>query len=185
MTNSPFDLADAHRADRTVERNVGNAQRNRRAVNAGDIRIVGRVRRQHHGDDLGLAAEAFGEQRPDGPIDLAAGKNFALAGPPFALDESARNASRGIGVLAVVDREREKVDALAGVGVGAGGGENHVVANAHNAGAVGLLGQFSGFKMNGLAAVQLNRYFVFVDVRVKRRSFRQSFLSSFRSERNQ
>ena len=105
-----------------------------------DVGVVGRVSRKHHGDDLGLAAEAFGEQRPDGAIDLAAGQNLALAGTPFALDESARNASGGVGVLAVVNGEREKVDALAGVGVGAGGGQNDVVANAHDAGTVGLLG---------------------------------------------
>ena len=81
-------------------------------------------------------------------------------GTSFALDESARDASRGVGVLAVVNREREKVDALAGIGVGAGGGENHVFANAHDAGAVCLLGQLAGFKANGLTAVQLNCYFV-------------------------
>ena len=131
------------------------------------------VSRQHHGDDLGLAAEAFGEQRPDGPIDLAAGQDFALAGPPFALDEAARNASGGIGVFAVIDGEGEEVDALAGVGIGAGGGENNVVADAHNAGAMCLLGQFSGFKVNGLAAVQLNCNFMFHCVQC-----------SFRSERN-
>ena len=133
-------LADAHRADGAVKRNVGNAERDRRAVDAGDVGIVGRIGREHHGDDLGLAAEAFGEQRPDGPVDLAAGENFALAGPPFALDEAAGNASGGVGVFAVVDGEGEEVDALTRVGVGAGGGENNVVADAHNAGAVGLLG---------------------------------------------
>ena len=141
--------ADAHRADGAVERNVGDAERHRRAVNAGDIGIVFRVGRKHHGDDLRLAAEAFGEQRPNGAIDLAAGENFALAGPPFALDEAAGNASRGVGVFAVIDGEREKVDALPGVGIGAGGGENDVVADAHNAGAMRLLGQLSGFKVNG------------------------------------
>ena len=156
-------LADAHRANRAVERDVGDAQRHRGAVDAGDIGIVLGVGRKHHGDDLGLAAEAFGKQRPDGPVDLAAGQDFALAGPPFALDEAAGNASRGVGVLAVINGEREKVDALARVGVGAGGGENNVVADAHNAGAMRLLRQFSGFKVNGLAAMQLDTNFVLVD----------------------
>ncbi len=81
-----------------------------------------------------------GNKRPDGPVNLAAGQNFALAGPPFALDEAARNASGSIGVLAVIDGEGEEVNALTGVRVGAGGGENNVVADAHNAGTVGLLG---------------------------------------------
>ena len=132
-------LSDAHRANRAVKRNVRHAQRHRRTVNAGNIGIVGGIRRQHHGDDLGLAAEAFGEQRPNRAIDLPAGQNLALAGTPFALDESARNASGGVGVLAVIHREGEEVDALAGIGVGASGGENHVIANAHYAGTVCLL----------------------------------------------
>ena len=63
--------------------------------------------------------------------------------------------------LAVIDRERKKIDALAGLGVGAGGGENDVVANADDAGAVGLLRQLSGLKVNGFSAVELNCYFVF------------------------
>ena len=54
-------LADSNRANGTVKWNVGNAERNRGAIDAGDVRIVGRIRRQHHGDDLGLAAEAFGK----------------------------------------------------------------------------------------------------------------------------
>ena len=117
-------LPDAHRANGAVERNVRDAQCNRRAVNASNIRVVRAVSRKHHGDDLGLAAEAFREQRTDRTIDLAAGQNLALARTSFALDESARNASGGVGVLTVVNGEREKVDALARVGVGAGGGEN-------------------------------------------------------------
>src|ERR1035438_5109425 len=52
---------------------------------------------------------------------------------------AARDASGGIRVLAVIHREREEVDALAGIGIGASGGENHVIANAHDAGTVGLL----------------------------------------------
>ena len=138
-------------------------ERDRGAVNARDIGIVFRVGGEHHGDDLRLAAETFREQWPDGPIDLAAGKDFALARPAFALDEAAGNASRGIGVLAVIDGEGEKVDAFAGVGISAGGGENNVFANAHNAGAVRLLGQFAGFKANGLAAGQIYADFMFVD----------------------
>ena len=119
------------------------------------------VSREHHGDDLGLAAEAFGEQRTDGAIDLAAGENFALARPAFALDESAGDASAGVGVLAIVNGERKEVDALAGLGVGAGGGENDGFADAHNAGSVCLLGIFAGFKANGFTAVQLNCYFMY------------------------
>ena len=155
--------ANTHCADGAVKRNVGDAERYRRAVDAGDIGIVLGVRGEDHGDDLRLAAEAFGKQRADGPVDLAAGQDFTLAGPAFALDEAAGNASRGVGVLAVIDREREKVDALAGLGIGAGRGQDDVVADADDAGAVRLLGQFSGFEANGLAAGQIHADFMFVD----------------------
>ena len=132
--------ADAHCADGAVERNIGNAERDRCAVDAGDVRVVGGISREHHGDDLGLATEAIGEQRTDGTVDLAAGKNLALAGTPFTLDEAARNASGSVGVFAVIDGEGEEVDALTWFGVGAGGGKDDVVADANDAGAVGLLG---------------------------------------------
>ena len=85
-------LADAYCANRAMERDIGDAQRDRCAVDAGDVGIVLRVGRKHHGDHLRLAAETFREQRPDGPVNLAAGQNFALAGPPFALDKAAGNA---------------------------------------------------------------------------------------------
>ena len=111
-----------------------------------DVGIVFGVGGEHEGDDLGLAAEAFREQRAHGAVDLAAGENLSLAGTAFALDEAAGNASAGVGVFAIVDGQGEEIDALAGIGVGGGGGENDVVANAHHDRAVRLLGQFSGFK---------------------------------------
>jgi len=42
--------------------------------------IVISVGREHKGNDLGLALEAFGKQRPHRPVDHTAGKNFALTG---------------------------------------------------------------------------------------------------------
>ena len=140
-----FDQADAHGAERAEKRNIGEGQGGRSGVDAADIGIVFRVGGQDQGDDLGLALEAFGEHRTDRPVNLAAGENFALAHAPFALDKAAGNASAGIGVLAVVDGERKEVDALAGLGIGGGGGEDNVFAEAHDGGAVGLLGKFSGF----------------------------------------
>ena len=86
------------------------------------------------------------KQRADGAVDLAAGENFALTRTAFALDEAAGDASAGVGVFAVVNGEREEVDAFARVGIGGGGGQHNVVADAHHDRAVGLFGQFSGFK---------------------------------------
>ena len=105
-----------------------------------DVGIVLGIGGEHEGDDLGFAAEALRKQRPHRTVDLAAGEDFAFAGTAFALDESAGNASAGVGVFAVVDGQREEVDAFAGIGVGGGGGENDVVAHAHDHRAVRLFG---------------------------------------------
>ena len=80
-------------------------------------------------------------------------------GTSFALDESARNASGGVGVFTVINGERKEVDALARIGVGAGGGENLVVANARRCTSRVPAWLFSGFKVNGFTAVQLYCYF--------------------------
>ncbi len=140
------DQAHAHRADGPEERNVGQRQRARRAVDAENVGIVVAVGGEHKGNDLGLALEALGKHGTHRPVDLAAGEHFALAHAAFALDEAAGKASTGVGVFAVVHGEREKVDAFARIGVGGRGGEHNVIAQADDGCSVGLLGQFSGFK---------------------------------------
>ena len=62
-------------------------------------------------DDLGLVAEAGGEQRPDRPVDQARGQHLLLGRPAFALEEAARDLARGEGLLLVVDGQREEIDA--------------------------------------------------------------------------
>ena len=134
------DLADAHRADRSEERNVGKRERGRGAVDAEHVGIVTAVGREHEGDDLRLALESLGEHGTHRAIDLAAGEHFALAHAAFALDEAAGKASAGVGVFAVIDGEGKEIDALAGIGVRGRGGEHDVIAQADYGRAVGLLG---------------------------------------------
>src|SRR5208283_3508497 len=140
-----FHQTDAHGAKRAEKRDIGEGQGGGSGVDAADIGVVFRIRGQDKGDNLGLALEAFGEHGTDRPVNLAAGESLALAHAPFALDEAAGNASAGIGVLAVVNRERKEVDALAGLGIGGCGGENNVFAESDDGSAAGLLGKFSGF----------------------------------------
>ena len=66
-----------------------------------------------HRDDLRLVAPARGEQRADRAVDQAAGEHFLFGGLAFALEEAAGDAARRVGVFAVVDGQREEVDALA------------------------------------------------------------------------
>ena len=65
--------ADAHRSDGAVKRNVRNRQRGRGTINASHVRIILRVRRKHERNHLRLALKSIGKQRPDRPVDLAAG----------------------------------------------------------------------------------------------------------------
>jgi hypothetical protein len=83
-----------------------------------------------------------------------------FAGPAFALDEAAGNASAGVGVLAVIHGEGEEVDAFPGIGRGNGGGQNDGFARGHQCGARGLLGHAAGLKDQPLAAGKLDGYFM-------------------------
>ena len=60
-------------------------------------------------DDLGLVAEALGEQRPDRPVDQARGQHLLLGRPAFALEEAAGDLAGGEGLLLVVHGEREEI----------------------------------------------------------------------------
>ena len=84
-TNWPSIDADADGADGAVERDVGEGERAASAVDAEDVGIVFLVGRVDEGDDLGLVAEGLGEERTDGPVDLAAGEDFLLGGRPSRL----------------------------------------------------------------------------------------------------
>ena len=153
-----LDHADADRAHGSVKRDVRKRQRAARAVDAEHVRIVFLVGRVHERDHLGLIAEGLGEQRTDGTIDLAAGQDFFFAGPSFALDKAARDASARVGKLAVFDRQREEVDPLLGVGRGDRGARHSVVAGGGKGRAGGLFGHAPGFEFDMLAAGKLYGY---------------------------
>jgi hypothetical protein len=71
------------------------------------------IRRQDGADDLHLVAEALRPQGPDWTIDHARSEDRALSRPPFALEETAGDLSRGVHALLDVDRERKEVCAFA------------------------------------------------------------------------
>src|SRR6185437_17053497 len=98
---------------------------------AGDIRVVFGVGGKYEGDHLSFTTEAFLEQRPHRAVDLAAGQDFALAWAALTLDEAAGNASAGVGVFAIVNGQRKKVDAFTRFGVRGSGGKDDVVAHSY------------------------------------------------------
>ena len=132
----------------------GKSEINAAAEAAGDadhVRIVFAVRGKHHGDDLRFIAPGFGKQRAQRAVDHARSQNFALRGAPFALEKAAGNFSGGIGVFAVVHGERKKI-AVIRLGIHAGGDQHDGIAIARQNGAVGLLGNFSGFQSQRASA---------------------------------
>ena len=151
-----IDQSNAYRSDRSKEWNVRKSKCGGSGINAKNVRIIFVVSGQHEGDDLGFALETVGKHGAHRPVDLAAGEHFALTHASFALDKAAGDASSGIGIFAVVNREREKVDALAGLRIRDCGRQHYVFAHADDGRSVGLLGQFSGFKRDVFAAREFN-----------------------------
>ena len=145
------DEADAGGADRALERRAGQRQRRGGRHHRHDVGIVLHVVRQHGDDHLGFVAPAVDEQRADRAVDQAGDQRLLLGRPALALEIAAGNAARGVGLFLVVDGERQEVDAFARRFGGDDGGEHHGLAIGRQHGAVGLTGDFSGFKPEGTA----------------------------------
>ena len=144
--------ADAYARDRLLERNLRERERGGGAGNREHVGVVLLIGRQHQRDDLRLVAPASREQRPRRPIDTAARQHLLVGRLAFALEEPAGDAAGRVGVFAVVDRQREEVDPLAGVRGAAGRHQHDGIAVPDDDGAVGLLGQLAGFEAEGLVA---------------------------------
>ena len=146
-----IDEADARGADRSLERRARQGQRGGGRHQRQNVGIVFHVVRQRGHDHLGLIAPAVDEQRADRAIDQAGNQRLLFGGPAFAFEVAAGNAARGIGLLLVVDGQRQEVDALARRFRGNHGGEHHGLAIGRQHGAVGLSRDLSGFKLEGTA----------------------------------
>ena len=141
-----LDVADARGADRAHERHARQAQRGGSRDHRENVGIGLHVMAQHRDDDLRLAAEIVGEQRPDRTVDQARDQRLLLRRLALALLEAAGYAARGIGLFDVIDGEREEI--LAGLGRlgGDDGGEHGGLAPAGEHGAVGLAGDAAGLE---------------------------------------
>src|SRR6185312_13242895 len=111
-----------------------------------DIRVVLEIVAQHRSDDLGLAAIARVEQRPDRTVDQARGQDFLLARPALALEEAAWDLARGEGLLLIVDGQREEVDAGLRRPLADDRAEHDRIAVSTEDGAVGLARDSSGLQ---------------------------------------
>ena len=146
------DQPDAHGGHGLLDRHFRERQRRAGAGQREHVGVVFGVGRQNKRDHLRFERPTGGEQRPDWPIDHAAGERFLFGGLAFALEEAAGNAARGIGVFTVVDRQRQEINSFARARGVACGDEHHGVAHADHDGAVGLLGEAARLDRQGMGA---------------------------------
>ena len=131
--------ADAHRGHRSVPGDVRERECQRRPGDGGEVGVVGLVEGEDGGHDLHLVSHAEIKARPDGAINEARGENGLLRRPVLAFDEArAENFPRGVKLLLVVHRQREKVPALARPLGHHRGHKHRGVAVPHERAAVGL-----------------------------------------------
>ena len=138
------DEADAGGADRAHEGRAGERERRRGRDHRQHVGIVLEVVRQRRHDHLGLVAPAFGEQRTYRAIDQPRDQRLFLGRAAFALEIAAGNAARGVELLLVIDRERQKIDAFSRLLGGDDGRQHFRFAVGGDDGAVGLARDFAG-----------------------------------------
>ena len=144
--------AHPDRRDGRRHRYLGGGEGGRGPGQGQDVRVVVGVGGDDEGHDLRLAVPAGGEERPDRPVDQPARQHLLLRRLALALEEPAGDAPRGVGVLPVVDGQREEVDPLALAGRVARGDEDHGVAVPDHHRAVRLPGQPAGLEGQGTTA---------------------------------
>ena len=118
-------------------------QRGRRGDGAEHVGLVLLVGREDRDDELDVVLVALGEERADGAVGQAGGQGGRLRRARLALDEAARDLARGVHALLELDREREEVEARAGIRA-VGGAEHQGVAVANGDGAAGEAGELAG-----------------------------------------
>ena len=103
-----LDLADARRGDRAVPGDLRDRERGRGGQHADHVRLILLVGREHRHEHLHFVAEAFREERPDRAVDDPAVEDLVVRRATFALEEPTRDLARGVGLLLVLDGQREE-----------------------------------------------------------------------------
>ena len=137
------DAADAHGADRAGERDLADRQRGRRGHGAEHVGLVLLVRREDGDDELDVVLVALGEERADRAVGQAGRQGGRLRRARLALDEAAGDLARGVHALLELHREREEVEARAGIRP-VGRAEHEGVAVANGDGTAGESRQLAG-----------------------------------------
>ena len=148
------DVGDACCTDRSLERDTRQRQGGRGADHRRDVRVDLGVARQHVDDDLDFVEEAIGKQWSNWTIDQARGQRLLLRGTALALEEAAGDATRCVGLLDIIDGQREKILSRLGLLARDHGGEHDGVVHGADDGAARLACDLARLKRHGMGAVR-------------------------------
>ena len=137
------DATDADGADRAGERNIGNGERGRGAVDGENIGIVLSIRAQQQGDNLSVVEITRGEERAERAIRHPRGERFLFRGTPFAFEIAAGKSPDRRRFLAIINRERKPILAFLDFGGRDCARHHHGVAAGDDDGAVGEFRDFA------------------------------------------
>src|SRR6185437_3651053 len=143
--------ADARGADRAHEGYAGKGEGGARRDHREDVGLVLAVVGEDLRDHQDLVVEPLREQRPDRPVDEAAGQRLLFGRSALALEEAAGDPAGSGEFLLIVDGQREEV--LPGLHRLGGGdcAQHHGFAEGRENRAVGLAGNAARFELEGLS----------------------------------
>ena len=124
-------VAHAGRGDGAVERDLGDGERDGRADDAEDVRLVLVVGGEDGRDDLHLVPHPLGEARAQRAVGQPRSECRLGGRSAFAAEKAAGDAADGVEALFVLDGEREEVQPFANASQHCGD-EHNGVAVAHN-----------------------------------------------------
>src|SRR6476646_11032759 len=110
------------------------------------VRLVLEIMRENGDDHLRVIAIAFGEERPNRPVDQPRDQRLALGRPALALEIAAGNAPRRERLLLVIYGQREKVLARLRRPGADNRRQQRGLAPGGEHGAIGLAGDLAGFE---------------------------------------
>ena len=156
----PVDIADAQRADRAEERQIGKAERDRGAKDAEHVSLVFAVRAEEQSGNLDFIEKSFREKRAQRAVRHAADQDLLVARTPFAFDVSSGETPGGGIFLPVVHLQRKEI--LTGLGrAGTCGDKNRRVAETERAGTVCEPCDFPRGNFNVLPRADVDHHFFF------------------------
>ena len=104
--------SDGNACDRSIPRNVGDRDCDRRSNQSSDIRCTVGIDRHDSHDDSHVVAHILREQGAEGTVNKAGSQNGLLTCAAFSAQETSWNLSYCIKFLFIINRKREIIDAL-------------------------------------------------------------------------